>query len=242
MATDDPLRTIRLMWDPPEPAADRPRRGLSLAAILQAAIQLADDKGIEALSMRKVAAAMGSGTMSLYNYVASKDELIELMIDQVYGEMPAPGPELDWRTRVRILVRGEWDLFHRHHWILQTNLSRLALGPNLMDHTERMFAALETLGLKGVHLARSAHLIGSFVQGAARSSTQEAQTVASTGESVADYYSARMEFWEKYFDPERYPVHTRIWNDGGFDDELDEVDFGVERLLDSIELLVKRDA
>lgn len=242
MATDDPLRTIRLMWDPPEPSSDRPKRSLSLDAIVSAALRLADEKGIEALSMRKVAAALGSGTMSLYNYVASRDELIELMIDRAYGEMPAPGAELDWRSRVRVLVRGEWELFHRHPWILQTNLKRLAFGPNLMDHTERMFAALETLGLRGVRLVRSAHLIGSFVQGAASSAVQEARTAASTGESAEDYYVARMEFWQKYFNPERYPVHTRIWNDGGFDEELDEVDFGVERLLDAIELLVTRES
>lgn len=229
------------MWDPPEPPAGRPKGGLSLGTIVLAAIRLADDNGIEAVSMRKVAAAMGSGTMSLYNYVAGKDELVELMIDQVHSEMPAPDSELDWREQVRILVRGEWELLHRHPWILQTNLTRLALGPNLMDHTERMYTALESVGLKGVYLARSADLIWSFLLGAARSSTVEAQTVASTGESVEDYYSARMEFWERYFDPQRFPAHTRIWTDGGFDDELDELDFGIERLLDAIELLVAQD-
>lgn len=228
------------MWDQPAAASTRSKGGLSLYAIVLTAIQLADENGLEALSMRKVAAALGSGTMSLYNYVVGKDELIELMIDQVYAEMPVPDPDLPWRERVRLLARGEWDLFHRHPWILQTNLTRLALGPNLMDHAERMYAALGSVGLKGIHLARSAHLIGSFVLGAARSSTVEAQTVATTGESVDDYYSARMEFWEKYFQPDRYPAHTQIWTDGGFDDSLDELDFGIDRLLDSIELLVAK--
>src|SRR5690606_3641613 len=125
--------------------------------------------------------ALGSGTMSLYTYVASKGELVELMIDRAYGEMTEPDTGLGWRERVRQLVRDEWELFHRHPWILQTNLWRLSLGPNLMDHAERMFAALEQLGLKGANLAHGAHFVGSFVQGAARSSTLERQASESTG-------------------------------------------------------------
>lgn len=225
------------MWDPPEPPTGGARGKLSLNAIVDGAIRLADAQGLEALSMRKVAAAIGSGTMSLYNYVAGKDELLELMIDRIYAEVPVPDPEASWREQVLSLVRGEWDLFQRHPWVLQTNLTRLALGPNLMDHAERMYKALESFGLTGEDNARSARLISSYLQGEARNWALEQQATITTGESIDDYYAARQEFWETYFDVQRYPVHTRIWTAGGFDIELSEVDYGLNRLLDSIELL-----
>ncbi len=238
MSADDPLRTIRLMWDPPDEAVAT-RRRLSLASVVTAAVDLADREGLESLSMRKLARALDAGTMSLYGYVASKSELLELMLDHVYAGFVRPDPELGWRAQVELIALADWELYHRHPWILHTNLWRLALGPNVMDASESMYQALEALGLKAAEINHTAHLIGAYVQGAARNTTLELQTQAATGESTEDYYAARMDFWEKYFDPARYPATTRIWEQGGFDDATNEFRFGLDRLLDGIELLTR---
>src|SRR5512133_1511266 len=92
------------------------RSGLTLKAIVSAAIQIADTGGIEALSMRSVAERLSAGTMSLYTHVPGKSELIDLMLDTVYGEaykqveepMQQPG---DWRDAVRFIAQRNWDLY-----------------------------------------------------------------------------------------------------------------------------------
>ncbi len=87
--------------------SDRPR--LTRERIVGAAIELADAEGIGKLSMRRLAAALGFEVMSLYNHVASKDDLVEAMVDEVLGEVPDPPADADWRTGVRHLATATHD-------------------------------------------------------------------------------------------------------------------------------------
>lgn len=230
----DPLRSIRLMWDPPAPAKGRKAK-LSLEQIVDTAIVNADQSGVDALSMRNVAATLGAGTMSLYTYVSSRAELLELMVDRVHREMEPTDPNAHWREQLVDLARQFWGLYHRHPWMLQLNMQRQSLGPNVIDVSERLFVILRQVGLSKAAMAHSAALFTSYVQGAARNSILEEQSVATTGIDIAEYYNARADFWETYFDVERFPEHTAIWNAGGFDDPTDPFLYGLERILDGLE-------
>ena len=112
----DPGRTLALLWGP----QDRPgRSGLTVRAILDAAIGLADAEGIDALSMRAIAERLGAGTMSLYTHVPGKPALIELMIDtvagQVYSDIDEPSSRPGgWRAALAFIADRNWDLYLRH--------------------------------------------------------------------------------------------------------------------------------
>ncbi len=233
----DPLRTIRLLWDPPPPPSRGPKARLTLAEIVEAAVKLADEEGTEALSMRQLARQLGAGTMSLYTYISSKAELLELMVDHVYLEIRRPEATLDWRGQVFGLALQQWQLFGRHPWILQSNLVRLSLGPHYLDASEYLYGALERLGLPPGDIVQAARTIDSFVHGAARDTLLEREASQQTGLSVSEFNSAREEFWQRYFDLDRYPVHTRLWTFGGLADERDPFEYGLNRLLDAVEQL-----
>ena len=106
-----------LVWTLPEPPG-RPAASLSRPAILAAALAVADAEGARALTMRRVATELGSSTpMSLYRYVGSKDGLVDLMIDAVYGEVGLPErPSGDWRADLEPLTRRTWAVIQHHLW------------------------------------------------------------------------------------------------------------------------------
>jgi AcrR family transcriptional regulator len=234
----DPMRVLRLMWDKSiVPTRGRKPR-IALADVVAASIRLADAWGIEALSMRRVAAELKVGTMSLYTYIDSKAELVELMVDHAFGECRQVDIQAHWRVRVTFLAQEAWELYHRHPWILQTNLWRLPYGPHVMDRSEALFAALESAGLKAAQVVNMGAVLESFVQGVARNAITERETEQVTGESFGDYHGARMAFWREYFEAARYPVHQQLHNAGGFDSQQDHFEFGLARLLDGIDTLL----
>src|SRR5687768_86463 len=108
-------RSLELLWGTGEPAARGPKPGLNLPRIVDAAVALADREGLGALSMRRVAAELGVGTMSLYRHVPGKGELLDLMLDKVGGmnEDPSTWDSItDWRGALEKLARGLWKQFH----------------------------------------------------------------------------------------------------------------------------------
>jgi AcrR family transcriptional regulator len=232
------MRVLRLMWEKTTESTRGRKPRIALADVVAAATQLADASGIEALSMRRVAAQLKVGTMSLYTYIDSKAELIELMVDWVFGECQQADAQAHWRVRITFLAQEAWDLYHRHPWILRTNLWRLPYGPHVMDRSEALYAALDSAGLEPAQVVHTAELLESFVQGVARNAITERETEQATGESFGDYHSARMAFWRDYFEAARYPVHQKLYFAGGFDSQQDHFEFGLARLLDSIDRLL----
>ena len=98
-----------------------PRRAAALSRdeIVRAAIKVADAEGPDAISMRRIARELNAGTMSLYWHVASKEELLDLMIDSVQGEQLTPEPSGDWRADLRALTRSARAALHRHPWMVK---------------------------------------------------------------------------------------------------------------------------
>jgi AcrR family transcriptional regulator len=129
------------------PAADA-GRGLTRDAIVAAAVAIADRDGLPAVSIRRVAAQLGIRPMSIYTHIASKDDLVDLMLDEVIGEVliPEPLPE-DWREALRQIAHRSHDAFVAHPWTLEAFGQRPRVGPNTLRHVEQTLAAASLTGL-----------------------------------------------------------------------------------------------
>ena len=132
-----------LIWSRPERGSRKPR--LTREEIAVVALALADTEGLEAVSMRRVASELGVGTMSLYYYVQTKDELLALMHDEMMGELLVPDDELpaEWRAALELIANRSREAFRRHPWAIEGPPG--PLGPNAMRHFEQSLAAVDAL-------------------------------------------------------------------------------------------------
>lgn len=236
-ADDDPLRVIRLMWEPPAPPRRGPRPKISLASVVEAGVRVADARGLDGLSMRVVASELGVGAMSLYTYVRSKTDLIEMMVDAVFAERRPVDPEATWRDRLRSMAEDDWAIYHRHPWLLETNLWRASWGPNVLDATEALYAALGAAGLAPRRIVEMSFVYEAFVQGAARNSVVDAASERETGLGLTDYMTSRLGFFETLFDSERFPMHVAIYQAGGFDEVESTFELALAVLFEAVERL-----
>ena len=202
----------------------------------------ADADGLSTMSMSKVAASLGVGTMTLYTYVPSKAELIELMVDQALTERDLPGPgdprPDDWRDQVRLYADRTQEVYRRHPWLAQASSIRPPLGPGTMYAREYLLSCLRDLGLTASQLNAAALAIGLFVETTTRLEADSNELERTTGQSNDAWWGEQQIFWEKYFDMDRHPTMVEVWNAGGFEDSTAAYDFGFDRLLDGIQALI----
>jgi AcrR family transcriptional regulator len=137
------------IWELPEHGERGPKARYSRAAIAAAAVALADAEGLDAVTMRRMAAELGLGTMSLYTYVPTKDHLVQLMIDQVGGEYRFPaGPPPDPRQAIVELARQGRDITQRHPWLPRVITTRPpAMGPAMLRYVDYFLGLLSGTGL-----------------------------------------------------------------------------------------------
>ncbi|RSM99515.1 TetR/AcrR family transcriptional regulator [Nonomuraea sp. WAC 01424] len=151
----------------PPPHTESP---LSVDRIVSAGIEIADTEGLDALSMRRVAEALGAATMSLYRHVPSKDELLARMVEAAQNEAPPPQTPADgWREGLRRAARRDWELYLRHPWILpQVMISTHGrLGRAVAAESESALASFDGLGLEPAEAFRHMFTFASYVQGVA---------------------------------------------------------------------------
>jgi AcrR family transcriptional regulator len=157
------------IWMRPERAARGPRPAHSRADIAAVAIHVADAEGIEAVSLRRVAGELGTGTTSLYRYIANKDELFDLMIDSAAGERDPPAPTGDWRADLQAIAYENRAMVLRHPWLatLPATLpaTRPALGPNSLAWLEAAYATADVLGLNADEVLSQVGTLLTFVRG-----------------------------------------------------------------------------
>lgn len=229
-------RVVELAWGLGEAGTRGPRRGLSLNEILDAAIELADAEGVAALSMARVAKRLGFTTMSLYRYVRSKDELLELISDRVVGTPPEIPSTLSWREGLEVWARAEYDALMRHQWWLRLPISGAPLGPNNMAWLEAALGCLASTGLPEPLKVQVALNVSVHVIGRARF------TLDLVPDSEPDNYASIL---TRVLDPERFPALTSALAVGGFEeDDVDWADadfrFGLGLLLDGVERMVEQ--
>lgn len=143
---------------------------LTAERITRAGIALADAEGLDALSMRRLATDLGASTMALYRHVASKDDLVALMVEAALTDAPLPDtPPRDWRHGLERAAHRDWELYHRHPWILSQVLvtTRTHFSRALAADSESTFAAFDGLGLDPADTFRYMFMFASYVQGVA---------------------------------------------------------------------------
>ena len=163
----DPARSMALLWRTPSArTGPGPKPGLSVDAIVAAAIAVADTDGLAGLSMRAVAERLGVTAMALYTYVPGKDELLDLMYDGAHAELPGRS-DLDegWRSAVASWATDLLGCYVRHPWALHVATGRPPLGPGLMRKYELELRAVDGLGLSEVQMDLLVTLVNGFVRG-----------------------------------------------------------------------------
>ncbi|WP_433379571.1 TetR/AcrR family transcriptional regulator [Streptosporangium sp. CA-115845] len=238
---EDPDRTVELLWRESRDAA--PRQGLSVGAIVRAAVEIADADGVEGLSMRRVGERLGFTSMSLYRHIPGKAQLIDLMCDMVMGDVAtdgANGGAADtpggWRAALEAWAREGWALCRRHPWLAEVRGTRHVPGPNSIAHFEYALSTVAGIGLKPAEMVAVVGLVGRFVDSEAARAAEVARVERRTGVSEEEWWGARESLYEKLH---LYPTLTHVWEAGGYDEPEDSFGFGLRRVLDGIEALIR---
>jgi AcrR family transcriptional regulator len=254
-ATVEPPRLppgLDLLWGRRERGRHGPKPGLSVDAIVEAAVELADAEGLEAVSMARVAKALGFTTMSLYRYVTGKDELLQLMWNA--GAQGSENLVLvgnDWRERLRAWAMVQRDVLDRHPWIAQMPMAAPPLAPNSLTFVERGLETLDETGISDADKLRVIGLIASYSLSESRMAHDAAQAAAraQSAQSATGAPEAQWSFeglLRELVDKESYPrLHRIAWSaeigdaPSGYDEQL-EFAFGLDRILDGVQVLIDR--
>jgi AcrR family transcriptional regulator len=230
---------IEMAWGLRARPAKGPKPGLTLERIVSAGIKVALTDGLGSVSMSRVAAELGGSTMSLYRYVAAKDDLLQLMVDAALGAAPgAHMPGDGWRNGLERWARAEHAAYRRHPWALRVPMSAPPLGPNNVEWLEDALRCVARTKLTEQQKLSSVLLLSGFVRNV---STLTADLTAGTNSQPASAGYGSM--LAELITAERFPALSRAVESGALDDDDDELssefEFGLERVLDGIEVLVK---
>ena len=160
-----------------------PDAGLSKQRVVLEAVRIADREGVDGLSMRRLAGALGAGAMSLYHYVASKDELLDAMTDVVFEEIELPPEDAEWQSAMRRRAVSARHVLARHPWAIALMESRTSPGPANLRHHEAVTACLRRAGFPVLMATHANWLLDSYVYGFA---LQEASLPFGTADELAD--------------------------------------------------------
>ncbi|MBJ8344944.1 TetR/AcrR family transcriptional regulator [Antrihabitans sp. YC2-6] len=245
----DPDRILALLWRHSGKGDGRPVPGrkpkLTVDDVVAAAVALADAEGLAAVSMNRVATALGVGTMTLYTYAPSKADLVDLMVDALLVEKALPGPgearPVGWRAQVRLYADVTVAQYRAHPWLRHVSVVRPPVGPGMLADSEYVLSTVSGLGLVAAETNAAAESITAFVLATAALEADAAELERTTAQTNDSWWHDRDRLWQDYFDPARYPTMNAVWHAGGFDSSTHEAmvrshAFGLARLLDGIEL------
>lgn len=206
----------------PERASRGPAPGLRRDQIVAAAIALADADGEQAVSMRKVAAKLGSGTMTLYRHVRNRDELLELMLDSIVGEQPMGARSGDWRSDLVRLAGGVRERIHRHPWSAGHMLARPAVGPNTLALSEFGLGVLLSQGVDIDATMRMINTLTGFAYAYAMSELSEQEAQRRTGMTEEEWRLTNAPWVRQIMDSGDFPMVTRYVIEADDDPDRDE--------------------
>ena len=230
--------SIALAWGRRQRPTRGPKPGLTLERIVATGIEVATGEGIGALSMTRVAAKLGVGTMSLYRYVASKDELLTLMVDSAVGTPPPTPPDEDWRSGLTRWAVGVRRAYQRHPWALRVPISAPPLGPNNVAWLENALRALRGTPLSEQQKLSTVLLVSGFVR---NDVTLDLDLAAGAGGQQVMPTYARM--LGALIEGGDFLALADAVASGALEDEDDpdsEFEFGLERILDGVAALISR--
>ncbi|MFD4763315.1 TetR/AcrR family transcriptional regulator [Streptomyces sp. NPDC058439] len=198
------------IWMRPERAAYGPTPVYSRAKITEAAVRIADAEGLEAATMRRIAAEIGAGAMSLYRYVPNRENLVELMADQVMGEIDVTDmPSGDWRADLTRYAGEQRTMWMRHPWIATVQRSLPSFGPNQLLLVERLMGVLDAFVPIDENLGLVA-LLNSYVEGTVREEISTAREVHRSGLSESEWMERSYPYVDRLVKSGEYPIFTKI--------------------------------
>lgn len=207
--------------------------GLSKQRVVVEAVRLADREGVDGLSMRRLAGALGAGAMSLYHYVASKDELLDAMIDIVFEEIELPPEDTDWQSAMRRVGVSTRQVLARHPWAIGLMESRTSPGPANLRHREAFTACLRKAGFSVLTATHANWLLNSYVYGyALQAASLPFDTADELAEMTEDVYLPQLP-------PDEFPYlneSAAALVAAGYD-PAEEFTFGLDLVLAALEPL-----
>lgn len=211
-----PNRAPELSWE--EPPKSRP--SLARAEIVQTALKVADRDGLTAVSIRRIAATLGVRPMTLYSRVASKADLIDLMINEVVTEVLIPEPlPADWREALRAIARQAHSAYARHPWIITASGASQRVAPNTVLHAEQLLSALSPLQLTPKDAWAVAALLNDYTLGHAQ------RLLSESGVPARSYPD---------LDPAMFPHLARALHAGDHQRDQESFETGLETVIAGI--------
>ena len=205
------------------------RAPLSRERVLTAAMKLADESGIEALSMRKLAQALGVEAMSLYNHVDNKDDVLDGIVDIVISQIDLPEVGKDWRSAMRQRATSAYSTMLRHPWASLLIVSRINVGPAMLRYVDATIGCLREAGFSFEQADRAWNFIDSHIYGFA---LQQQHFPIEPSD-----YSSAAEAFLPMLPVDRYPYLHALSRQviDGHHDGVQDFEFGLELILDGLE-------
>jgi AcrR family transcriptional regulator len=212
------------------------RTPLNRERVLRAAIALADDRGADELTMRKLAKELGVEAMSLYNHVANKDDLLDGMVDIIFSEIEAPSPGGDWKAELRKRAISTREALNRHRWAIGAMEGRTNHGPNNLRLHDAVLGCLRAAGFSvemTVHAysVQDAYIYGFVLQQSDMSAETPEDFAAEAQRQMRDYAAALADY------PHLVEVVGGHVAESGYDYEAEFL-FGLDVVLDRLEQLL----
>jgi AcrR family transcriptional regulator len=212
-----------------------PRVPLSRDRVLRAAITLADEKGLDALTMRELGLRLGVEAMSLYNHVANKDDILDGMVDLVVEEIVLPSNESDWKEAMRRRATSAREVFSGHPWVSALIDSRQSSGPARLHYLDWVIGTLRRAGFSIEMAMQAFSLIDSYIYGFGRQQFNVAVDENLDAEQMAEAFL-------RAIPADEYPYLREMTEHAmtaGYDDTTD-FEFGLALILDGLQRLLDR--
>ena len=237
--------SLAAAWGVYERPTKGPRPGLSIERIVEATIKVALTDGLAAVSMNRVAADLGTAPMSLYRYVASKDELLALAVDSALGAPPPSNPTAGWREALSGFAWAMLAAYRKHPWVLRIPVSGAPITPNQIAWLERGLSALRATNLTEAEKMSVIILISGFVRNEATLTANISAAILASGSTAQEAMTNYGRLLRKLTDAEHFPALHAVIVAGAIDtpdSPDDQFAFGLERILDGIAALMRERA
>jgi AcrR family transcriptional regulator len=225
------------MREEPKPIPE-PRAPLSRERVLRSAVALADEDGIESLTMRALGLRLGVEAMSLYNHVANKDDILDGMVDLVVGEIDLPSDAVGWKEAMRRRAVSAQAVFSAHPWASTLIDSRESSGPERLRYFEWVLGTLRRAGFSLELAARAFSALDSYIYGFGRQQLNMSAESDAEPEEMAEAFL-------RAIPPEEYPYLREMIVEHAMASKYDEgadFEFGLGLILDGLERLLDRGA
>jgi AcrR family transcriptional regulator len=224
---------VSLIWERDEPIGRSGAPALSRDQITAAAFEIADREGLHAVSVKRVASRVRVPSVRLESYLASREDLLDLMLDGAFAEIDPIHEGADWRSKLRALAHATQATAQRHPWLRTLAGTRTPCGPNGLRHSERALSALDGLGLDAATMTQAVNTVLAYVYGyvqlemlePSRKGDESADLERRT--HTAQYLIAQMGTGE-------YPTLARVFSDASNLNATDAFETGLDYLLDGI--------